>query len=260
MKSVQSKFALIGSGRVASHLAPALVAGGMECVAVYSPTLTHAEALAHKLGSKATSLPELVATKVDFVLLSTKDDAIAEVAKAFPADYPAVVLHTSGGTSIDALAPIRHRGVLYPMQTFSPDRALHIPDIPIFPEAADEVTQSIIHQITKAIGSKEVRPLSSEERVKLHLASVFACNFVNHLYAQADEVMKSIGLDFTLLAPLVEETLAKAKENPPHTVQTGPAVRRDQKTIDRHLALLQGDARIIYEVMTNSIIHEQFPN
>ena len=237
-----------------------MVSGGMQCLAVYSPTRTNAEALANRLGSKAMELPELIATEVDFVLLSIKDDAIAEVAKTFSSDYPAVVLHTSGGTSIDALAPIKHRGVLYPMQTFSPDRPLQIPEIPIFPEAVDELTLNVIHQITEALGSKQVHPLTSEERVKLHLASVFACNFVNHLYAQADEVMKSIGLDFPLLAPLVEETLAKAITNAPHTVQTGPAVRKDQKTIDRHLALLEGDARRIYEVMTHSIIHEQFPD
>lgn len=232
----------------------------MECVAVYSPTLAHAEALACKIGSKAMGLSELIKTKVDFVLISIKDDAIAEVAKSFPEDYPGVVLHTSGGTSIDALAPIEHRGVFYPMQTFSADRPLDIPSVPIFPEASDDMTLQLIHQITKALGSKEVRPLTSEERVNLHLASVFACNFVNHLYAHADQVMKGIGLDFTLLTPLVEETLAKAKENPPHTVQTGPAVRKDQKTINRHLALLNGEARIIYEVMTQSIINEQFSN
>lgn len=260
MKSEKCKFALIGSGRVASHLAPALIAGGMECVAVYSPTYSNAEALASKVGSKVMNLPKLVANEVDFVLLSVKDDAITEVTKAFPIGYPSVVLHTSGSTSIDALAPIKHRGVLYPMQTFSLDRDLCIPDIPIFTEATDEFTLNMIGRITHVLGSKEVHPLSSDERVKLHLASVFACNFVNHLYAQADRVMKSIGLDFSLLAPLVEETLSKAIDNAPHSVQTGPATRKDQKTIDRHLALLQGDAHRIYEVITQSIIHEQFPD
>lgn len=261
MRSERSKkFGIIGSGRVASHLTPAMVAGGMECVGVYSRTLGHADTLAMQLGCKAMTLPELVTSEVDFVLISIKDDAIPEVAKAFPTDYPAVVLHSSGGTAIDALAPIPHRGVLYPMQTFSPNRPLNISDIPIFPEASDDIVLGIIHDITDALGSKEVYPLTSEQRVRLHLASVFACNFVNHLYAQADKLMKGIGLDFKVLAPLVEETLGKAKEAEPQTVQTGPAVRKDYKTIERHLSLLQGDARKIYEVITHSIIHEQFPN
>lgn len=260
MKSEESKFALIGSGKVASHIVPAMVAGGLKCVGVYSPTRTHAEVLAQKIDSTAIELSQLLESEVDFVLISIKDDAIGDVAQSFPTDYPHVVLHTSGATSIDALAPIRHRGVLYPLQTFSTDRVLHIPDIPIFTEASDEVTLNTIYSITKALDSKEIHSLSSEERVKLHLASVFACNFVNHLYAQSDTVMKSIGLNFTLLSPLIEETLSKAKEFDPHTVQTGPAVRNDKKTINRHLNLLEGDARRIYEVITQSIINEQFPN
>lgn len=248
-------FALIGSGAVASHIAPALVKGGMKCKAVYSPTLCHAETLAERLSGPAVeTLSQLIDTEVDFVLISVKDDAIADIAKSFPHDFSKVVLHTSGGTSIDALEPIKHRGVLYPMQTFTKNRPLDITEIPIFPEAADETTHAIIDTITAALGSQTVHHLSSNERVRLHLASVFACNFVNHLYTQADEVMSTIGLDFTALAPLVRETLNKAIDHKPNRVQTGPAARGDQKTIDRHLALLEGNAAEVYSVLTKSIM------
>lgn len=141
------------------------------------------------------------------------------------------------------------------MQTFSENRVLVISEIPIFPEANTRECQEMISKITKALGSKQVHYLSSEERVKLHLASVFACNFVNHLYSISDEVLHSIGLDFQLLGPLVKETLNKALSASPKEVQTGPAIRHDYRTIDRHLTLLQGQSREIYEVMTKSIMN-----
>lgn len=256
MRSESFNFALVGSGRVATHLAEALVKGGVTCSALYSPTKSHATALAQKIGAeKVVSIDQLATLPVDFVLIAVKDDAIGEVAGHFPSDYSGVVLHTSGGTSIDALSPIKHRGVLYPMQTFSENRELVISEIPIFPEANTRECQEVISKITKALGSKQVHYLSSEERVKLHLASVFACNFVNHLYSISDEVLHSIGLDFHLLGPLVKETLNKALSASPKEVQTGPAIRHDYRTIDRHLALLQGRSREIYEVLTKSIMN-----
>lgn len=256
MRSENFNFALVGSGRVASHLAEALVKGGVTCSALYSPTKSHATALAQKIGADTVdSIGQLANLPVDFVLIAVKDDAIGEVASHFPSDYNGVVLHTSGGTSIDALSPVKHRGVLYPMQTFSENRELVISEIPIFPEANTQKCQEVISRITNALGSRQVHYLSSEERVKLHLASVFACNFVNHLYSISDEVLHDIGLDFQLLGPLVKETLNKALSASPKEVQTGPAIRHDYRTIDRHLALLQGQSREIYEVLTKSIIN-----
>lgn len=252
------RFALIGSGRVASHLAPAIVSGGMECVGVYSPTQRHAEMLAEKLHcAYFPSLSDLLEEVVDFVLISIKDDAIKEVAQYFPSDFQGVVIHTSGATSIDALASLPHRGVLYPMQTFSHERELDISEVPIFPEASDQLVSQVISEVTKAMGSKQVHYLTSEERVQLHLASVFACNFVNHLYALSDEIMNGIGLDFSSLSPLVRETLQKALSSAPKEVQTGPAIRQDHKTIDRHLSMLKGFPREVYEVITKSIIDGQ---
>lgn len=256
MKKENFNFALVGSGRVASHLAEALVKGGVTCLALYSPTKSHATALAQKIGAETVeSIDQLATLPVDFVLIAVKDDAIGEVASHFPSDYNGVVLHTSGGTSIDALSSIRHRGVLYPMQTFSENRELLISEIPMFPEANTRECQEVIGKITNALCSRQVHYLSSEERVKLHLASVFACNFVNHLYSISDEVLHDIGLDFQLLGPLVKETLDKALSASPKEVQTGPAIRHDYRTIDRHLALLQGQSREIYKVLTKSIMN-----
>lgn len=250
------KFSVIGSGRVASHLTPSIIEGGMECVGICSRTPYNSEALAQKIGTKAfSSLSELIHTPVDFVLISVNDDAIPELASQFPRDFQSVVLHTSGSTPMDALSPLHNRGVLYPMQTFSKEREINMPEVPIFIEYFSPEAEQVLKKVTQVLGTQKVTALSSEERAKLHLASVFGCNFVNHLYAQADEVLHSIGLDFTILKPLVVETLNKALHNPPKSVQTGPAVRNDQKTILRHLQLLKGQPKTqkLYQELSDSI-------
>lgn len=84
MRSESFNFALVGSGRVATHLAEALVKGGVTCSALYSPTKSHATALAQKIGAeKVVSIDQLATLPVDFVLIAVKDDAIGEVAGHF---------------------------------------------------------------------------------------------------------------------------------------------------------------------------------
>lgn len=96
----------------------------------------------------------------------------------------------------------------------------------------------------------------SAQRSRIHLAAVFACNFANHMYAIGEEVARRAGLDFEVLKPLVAETAAKACDaRSPRDVQTGPAVRNDTPTMERHLALLDGEPTLqeIYTQISNNI-------
>ena len=93
-------------------------------------------------------------------------------------------------------------------------------------------------------------------RAKVHLAAVFACNFVNHMYAVGEGIVRSAGLPFDVLKPLLAETAAKALDAAsPADVQTGPAVRNDTGTRARHCALLDDDLQLknIYSIISNSI-------
>jgi predicted short-subunit dehydrogenase-like oxidoreductase (DUF2520 family) len=77
---------------------------------------------------------------------------------------------------------------------------------------------------------------------------------VNHLYVIGDEILSSNQLPFDLLQPLIAETAAKIKTLTPSQAQTGPARRGDQKTIEKHLHLLQeGSLSDLYKQLTKSI-------
>jgi predicted short-subunit dehydrogenase-like oxidoreductase (DUF2520 family) len=105
--------------------------------------------------------------------------------------------------------------------------------------------------------SEKVIELNSEQRKTLHLGAVFACNFTNHLLALAQELLEEKGLDYELLKPLIQETLSKIEMNDPASVQTGPAIRKDQATILSHLDLLKHnpDLSELYTKLSQSIVN-----
>jgi predicted short-subunit dehydrogenase-like oxidoreductase (DUF2520 family) len=70
------------------------------------------------------------------------------------------------------------------------------------------------------------------------VAAVFANNFANHCFSIAEQILAQQDLPFEMLHPLMEETLAKALADAPAKMQTGPAIRGDKDTINRHLQLL----------------------
>lgn len=253
-------FAIAGSGNVATHLSVALVKGGAECVSVYSRSLAHARVLAEKVGGEAVD--ELsaffeCASDADVVILSITDNAIPEVVEVLPGDFSPVVLHTSGSTPMDVLKDVADHGVLYPMQTFSKDRDVVMSEVPFFVEYNTVRAADLIHQVTDLLGTDKVQELSSENRMRVHLAAVFGCNFVNHFYALADECLEGTGVPFEALTPLLRETLRKALVAPPAQVQTGPAVRNDTLTMNRHLKLLEKQPHLaqLYKILSASI-HE----
>ena len=181
------------------------------------------------------------------------DDAIAQVVSAV-ADNGALWLHTSGSTPIDVFGGHRARcGVLWPMQSFSREVVTPLDDVYFFAEGNDVTA---LHDVTELgqMLSRHVTVADSDQRRWLHLASVFSCNFANHLWALADELLSSRGLPFEALLPLIRTTIDKLDRLTPAQSQTGPAARGDRRIIDSHLAMLDGEKRDIYRLLTESII------
>jgi len=233
------RLSFIGSGNVATHLALALYAKGYTIAEVYSPTSAHAERLAKQIGAKSiTDIKTL--GKTDIYIIAVNDKAIYELVEAMPLTS-ALVLHTAGSVEMKALQKFPNHGVLYPLQTLHRERCVDMSAIPFLIEAN---TIDNLTRITDLAGSlsSTVRNISSEQRQKMHLAAVFACNFVNALLASARDIA---GDDFALLAPLVRNTVEKAfQSNHPKEVQTGPALRGDITTMNKHLDMLKAHPKL----------------
>ena len=246
---------LLGSGNVATHLGSALLNAGHCVVQVYSPTKAHADTLAHTLSAAAIDDPGAVATQADAFIIAVKDDAIAQVTARLPSPLHGVVVHTAGSVDISVLAAhAANYGVLYPVQTFSKAKAVDFTTIPIALEASDEATYIRLAELTGSLSSR-VFSCDSRQRLSLHVAAVFACNFTNHLYTIAADLLAEHGLDFDLITPLILETAEKVTAHHPRDVQTGPAVRNDARTMQQHLELLAGHPGLqdIYEKLSHRI-------
>lgn len=253
---------LFGAGRVAAQLAPALVAAGHEIVFISSRSAAPAEAIAARLPCRPLVLtsPQAELPAADVYLLAVPDAAVAGLLAATKWPVGAVVAHLAGALPLRVFeaAPAVRGGVLYPLQTFGPGRAVDWQAVPIFVEAAFPTAENRLLTLARSL-SAHVQLLTSEERLRLHVGAVFANNFTNHLLGIASELLAEAGLPFGLLTPLIRETVDKALLQPPFAVQTGPAVRRDASTLAAHHAALSGHLRWqqLYEALTASIQAQQ---
>ncbi|WP_029038691.1 Rossmann-like and DUF2520 domain-containing protein [Salinimicrobium xinjiangense] len=241
---------VLGSGNVATHLFKAFSASeGIRIKQVYN----HSEASLDFFENKVeitTDFSEIA--EADVYILALKDDVIPQTAEKLK-DRSGLVVHTSGSVALDALSGCSRRGVFYPLQTFSKDNELNYSEIPFCLEANSEEDLQLLKKIADRISGKAY-DISSEQRKKLHLSAVFVCNFVNHLYAVGEQICQKSEIPFDILKPLIKETASKVQHASPAGVQTGPAIRNDQSTINTHLDLLESsENRKIYELLTSAI-------
>ena len=245
---------IIGSGNVATSLAHGLTKC-CDVVQIYSRQLAHAQELADAIDCKnATCDLQSLVPDADAYIIAVRDDAIADVIAKTP-DNGALWVHTSGSKPVDLFEGHRaHYGVLYPMQSFSRQMVVPLDDVHFFIEANDDKALEKVRQLG-ALLSCHVIEADSDQRRQLHVAAVFSCNFANHMWALASEVLDDAGLPFDAMKPLIRTTVEKLDRLSPAQSQTGPAVRHDIQVIDSHLSMLEGDKQEIYRLLTDSIMN-----
>ncbi|WP_445346332.1 Rossmann-like and DUF2520 domain-containing protein [Acinetobacter bohemicus] len=252
------RISFMGAGRVAHHLAHVL-SQHHQIIQIYSRTLATAQTLATQVKATATMNIEELNPEIDLVIIAVSDQAIASVISNVHQQLPNVlIVHTSGSTDIEVLAQIHARaGVFYPLQTFSLDRDIPWLDTPIFVEAKSEDDLVLLAELANQLSTR-VYSYTSAQRLSLHLAAVFACNFTNYCYDMAKQIVDAQHVDFSLLYPLILETANKVLNNDPKQMQTGPAMRGDQNILKMHEQMLQKaqreDLKNIYQLMSQQIL------
>lgn len=230
------RITVIGEGNVGIHLCIALAGTADEVINVSSRTLDE--------------LP----LDSDIYLIAVSDHAIEEVASRLPL-LDGIVAHTSGSISIDVLKRFNRYGVFYPLQTFTKGVELDYTRIPVFIEGSDTAVSGELMG-TAALFTSHLHYADSNLRQRLHIASVFACNYTNHLWYIADTILNNEGLTLDVLRPLIEATVEKLQYITPLKAQTGPAVRRDIKVLEQHQqALSDTPYEKIYKILAESILN-----
>jgi predicted short-subunit dehydrogenase-like oxidoreductase (DUF2520 family) len=247
------KIVFIGSGNVATHLAIAAKQKGHCILQVYSRSAENARLLAEKVNASYSDTLSQINPSADIYIFSVKDDTLGQVLAEMPITK-GFWIHTAGSVSINIFRPYHDRyGVLYPLQTFSKKREIDFEKIPLFIEANDSKVCEQLQEFACCL-SPIVHYIESEKRRYLHLAAVFACNFVNHMYATAAQLLEKNQIPFDVLLPLIDETAAKVHQLHPREAQTGPAIRFDEQVMNSHIDLID-DAltRELYRLISQSI-------
>lgn len=175
----------------------------------------------------------------DLYIIAVSDSAVAEVAKRLPA-LGGVVAHTTGSVGLEALAEADcgGHGVFYPFQTLSSGKEIASSDIPLLLEASDSHALATLRRAAKEYGFNNIAECNSQQRRKVHLAGTFACNFTNALIGISHKILNEEGISASIAMPLIEETLGKLHTLTPAEAQTGPAIRKDLPTLEKHMELL----------------------
>lgn len=246
---------IIGAGNMAWHLGHQFVKAGHKVVEVYNRSKIAGEALAEELDAAFASKPEDITRTADIYIVAVSDHGIDDIILTLQLDKQ-IVAHTSGAVPMTGMERISlNHGIFYPLQTLTKGTHVDFKEVPIFIEGSSTRVEEELTALAKSI-SKSVHKLDSHKRRALHVAAVFANNFTNYLYHISSEILQKEHIDFKLLYPLMEETMAKLKTHTPMEVQTGPAKRGDYRTIGEHMNYLQGhDAyKEIYLVLSEGIM------
>ena len=253
------KISFIGSGRVATALALEFYQKGFIISEIWSNDFKNAQILAKKVKSCAIKKIEKMNPQTNLFIIAVKDDFIAETAKKIPGKNPFIV-HTSGTSSVKELKKIsKNSGVFYPLQTFTGKSTVYLKSVPFLIEGANSTIEKRISLFGKMI-SDTVLKINSAQRKKIHLSAVFVSNFPNYFYSIAETILKKEKIPFEILLPLIENVTNNLYHSLPSKNQTGPAIRKDKKTLAAHLELLKSnkDWQKIYELISQSIMNHYF--
>lgn len=246
---------MAGSGNVATVLGRLIKNAGHQVLQVLSRDASHAKILADELGCPYADFNGNIEKEADLYIISVRDKALYELNTMFHAGNKMVV-HTAGSISKDILKEISHNyGVLYPLQSLRKEMDA-TSAIPLLVDANSIEGITLLEDFARTISDK-VSIASDDDRLKLHVAAVIVSNFTNHLYALAEDFCKNENVDFKMLVPLIEETALRMAKHTPESVQTGPALRNDIITLDKHLRILDAHKKLkyIYLKLTESIMN-----
>ncbi|MCB9046194.1 MAG: DUF2520 domain-containing protein [Chitinophagales bacterium] len=247
-------FYIVGTGNTAWFMATRLHKAGHSCLGVYGRNTAHAQQLAEVLKAPALADVTNIQDDADYCILAITDHAIVDVAANFKFEH-CTLIHTAGSLSRMILEPYaKHAGVMWPIYSIVKDNLPKHRQIPIVIKGSTDHAEELLKKLAADITDIQYT-ISWEQRQWLHLCAVLCNNFTNHMMAVSEQICTRQHIPFSLLYPIVSQTAERISQASPMRLQTGPARRGDNITIEKHLALLQQnpDWQELYKSVTTSI-------
>ncbi len=243
---------IAGPGRLGPAMGRLLLEAGVPIRFVAARRLARARNAVRFIGGgKALSLKDRRLADSEIILMTTSDAALNPVARqlaAYRKDWSGrVVLHTCGSAPASILEPFKKRGAsigsLHPYQTI-PNSSAGVRNLPggFWSVEGDKRAVAVARGWVKAIGGKSFE-IAPEAKALYHLSAFLVCPTEVALMDCSERLLQQAGVPKKIIRPMlgrfVTETVRNFTEFGARKSLTGPAVRGDWTTVEKHVAELQ---------------------
>jgi predicted short-subunit dehydrogenase-like oxidoreductase (DUF2520 family) len=243
---------IIGAGRLGTSLGHALLKKGYKIKALSCRTTSSAEESRKIIGDGIESIDNIQTARVgEIVFLCLPDEEIKKVTSVLAGSdinwSKKFVFHCSGLIPSAVLKPLGDKGAftasLHPIQSFAQKKTspAQFENIYFGLEGCAEAL-ALSSKIVKQLGGYPLI-LKPEDKALYHAACSTASNFFVVLLEMAVSLLKQIDLQedkaLQIILPLVKGTLHNVKKFNIRTSLTGPVIRADQESIQKHLEALR---------------------
>jgi predicted short-subunit dehydrogenase-like oxidoreductase (DUF2520 family) len=261
---------IVGAGNLAAALAVDLRAAGYPIDEIISraqrSSLNRARVLAGEVGASAVSEPK-ARLGAEIVWFCVPDGEIANAANSLARSTNwkgKVALHSSGALTSDELNPLRRRGAsaasVHPLMTFVRGSRPSLEGVPFAIEGdsrAIEVARALVRDLRGL-------PFNIQKNKKeaYHAWGMFASPLLTALLAETERIAAIAGIRpqeaRNKMLPIVRQTLNNYEKLGAARSFSGPIVRGDVKTVEKHLKVMKkmGGAQEVYVALARVALRE----
>jgi predicted short-subunit dehydrogenase-like oxidoreductase (DUF2520 family) len=243
---------IIGTGNVALQFSKLFLKNNFKIDCIYGRSnFSDSQIDKHLFTDKISDISK----NSDLYLVAVSDDSYIDLLKNISLKNKFIV-HTSGSLDSEKLDSFSKRwGCLYPIQTIKKNQQIEWDNIPFYIEASNNNDLELLTDFCHA-NNLHYSVQNSNQRNKTHIAAVAANNFIYYLLSTIKEYCDKNKINFKNLKPLLDQSLNNVLNFPAHQLQTGPAIRKDLKLIEKHLESLKSekDLKEIYQLFSEKII------
>jgi predicted short-subunit dehydrogenase-like oxidoreductase (DUF2520 family) len=241
--------AIVGAGRLGSTLARELSRAGYEISEIIvrdkpAPTVRR---LAKEIGVQVSN-SDTAALYADLVWFCVPDRQISKTARQFASrvDWKGrIAFHSSGALTSGELGILRRKDAavasVHPLMTFVAGSRPSLRGVPF----ALEGDAAAVRSATKVVRSLGGYPfaISKNNKVAYHAWGFFLSPLLVEALVAAEQVALAAGLSAAQarkkMLPIVRQTIANYAGLGPAGAFSGPLIRGDVKTVEKHLSVLR---------------------
>lgn len=256
--------AIVGAGNLARTLAPALREAGYrirEVVSRSSPaSRKRARTIARRVGARAVVLDSFD-LHAGVVWICVPDREVQPCARSLAllrGDWHGkVVLHTSGSLTSEELEPLARLGAqvaaVHPLMTFVRSSQPSFEGVG-FAVEGDRAAVRVAREMVARLGGETFR-ITKKQKAAYHTWATLASPMMTALLAVAEQAANLAGVSSRQarrrMMPILRETLENYSQFGPAAGFSGPIVRGDAATVEKHLRTLHSSpaAAAVYRAL-----------